>query len=255
MPPQPRFRCSRGARRCRRANGRCSSLECQQKDSRRHQRVTRRCSAAGDPSATGSRSTLRFVWPRRQVKEGGRHFPPRRSLTAVARDCTPPPTPPKGMDEGRRSSSGSTERARAYGKCSSYSPLAETSSDSWPGPAVGAQSSPVGATPVLGSGQPGLPLPSHSPLQLPKRERGLASPRANEPPEFRVCLDHDRVPILALDTDQHGCRLTVSRDDHTVPLGVVNACLHPLLEVSHRNRLHRMSSVLFPARLSRIART
>jgi hypothetical protein len=92
------------------------------------------------------------------------------------------------------------------------------------------------APPVLGgTSPPCLPLDSDASLQLPKRERGLAAARADEPLELRVRLDHDGVPILALDTDQHGRGLTVARDDHAVSLGVGHAGLHPLLEVRARS--------------------
>ena len=74
-------------------------------------------------------------------------------------------------------------------------------------------------------------------------------------PERRVGLEDYGIPVGAFHADQHGCRLTPSRHDHPVFLGVIDALLDLLLEVTHCHCLHRISSVVRPGGFRRIAWT
>ena len=106
--------------------------------------------------------------------------------------------------------------------------------------------SPVLALPVLRA---------QSPLELFQGYRRLSPSRANELPEGLVGLEHDGIPALAFDTEEHRCRLPVASDDDPIFLSLIEALLDSLLEVAHCHRLHKISPVVRPRGFFLTART
>src|SRR2546425_10864766 len=83
-----------------------------------------------------------------------------------------------------------------------------------------------------------------TPLHLLERD-GLSLPALlDHLPEGGTGLVENVFPILALDPDQEGGRLAVSRDDHALLLGDVHAFRDLPLEVADVHGLRRMSSVV-----------
>lgn len=83
--------------------------------------------------------------------------------------------------------------------------------------------------------------------------RLLLSSLLDQSPEFVIGPEVDFFLIYPLDADDQGHRHAVSRDDHTLTLGVVNADLK--VRMFDRDRLDRISSVDTCGGFRRMART
>ena len=60
----------------------------------------------------------------------------------------------------------------------------------------------------------------------------------------RASLENNGFPVFAFDSDQNRGRLSPSRHDDAIFLRRVDGFLDALLELTHRNGLHRIFSVV-----------